>query len=384
MNPLIRLGRVKIGIVTHYMPPHIGGIELVADSLYRAYLAAGLEARWVAAREPKTAAAREDGRIRVNCWNGLERRLGVPWPVLGLEGLRELTKLVRWADVLHVHDSLYEGSAVTTLLARRAHKPVILSQHIGFVKYHSALLNGVEHLANQTLGRTLLRSATHLVFCTTAAEQFAGPLRNGASGTTSVIPNGIDTERFRPPTRAERESARENLKLPKSARVVLFVGRLVEKKGIDVLADLVKRMPSHFFLIVGDGPLRTIIPKEATNLGWFPEVAPDGMAKFYQASNVFVLPSHGEGLPLSVQEAMATGLPAIVSRDEPFASMLDLEGACLASARTSEGFCDSLERLAVDQDLCTSLSARARELALREWSLGVMTERYLSLIRELS
>ena len=79
---------MKIGIVTHYMPPHIGGIELVADSLYRAYLAAGFEARWVAAREPKTAPAREDGRIRVRCWNGLESKLGVPWPVLGLEGLQ--------------------------------------------------------------------------------------------------------------------------------------------------------------------------------------------------------------------------------------------------------------------------------------------------------
>lgn len=366
------------------MPPHIGGIELVADSLYRAYLAAGFEARWVAAREPKTAAAREDGRIRVSCWNGLERKLGVPWPVFGLEGLRELRRLVRWADMLHVHDSLYVGSAVTTLLARRARKPVILSQHIGFVKYHSALLNGVEHIANQTLGRTVLRSATRLVFCTTAAKQFAVPLADGASMKPSFIPNGIDTDRFRPATRAERESARETLRLPNSMRVALFVGRLVEKKGIDVLAELVKRTPSHFFLIVGDGPLRTMIPEEATNLAWFPEVAPEKMAEFYQASDVFVLPSHGEGLPLAVQEAMATGLPVIASRDETFASMLDREGACLAAARTSEDFRDSLERLAGDQGLCASLSARSRELALREWSLDVMTGRYVSLIQELS
>jgi glycosyltransferase involved in cell wall biosynthesis len=246
------------------------------------------------------------------------------------------------------------------------------------------VLNAVEHLANQTLGRTLLRSATRLVFCTAAAKAFAVPLTNGANLTTSFIPNGIDTDRFKPPERAGRESAREILKLPNSARVALFVGRLVEKKGIDVLVDLVKRMPSHFFLIVGDGPLRTMIPERAVNLAWFPEVAPEGMAKFYQASNVFVLPSHGEGLPLSVQEAMATGLPAIVSRDEPFVSMLDLEGACVATVRTSEAFCDSLERLASDQELCASLSARSRELALREWSLDVMTERYVSLIRELT
>jgi len=365
------------------MPPHIGGIELVADSLYRAYLAAGFEARWVAAREPGTAAARENGRIRVSCWNGLERKLGVPWPIFGIEGLQELRTLVRWADVLHAHDSLYEASAVAALLARRARKPLILSQHIGFVKYRSKLLNGVEHLANQTLGRAVLCSATRLVFCTTAAKLFAEPFINGEGVKSSFIPNGIDTDRFRPPTSTERESARRTLGVPTAARVALFVGRLVEKKGVDVLAELIERTPSHFFLIVGDGPLRTLIPKEAANLALFPEVAPEQMAKFYQASDVFVLPSHGEGLPLSVQEAMASGLPVIVSRDEAFVEVLDHEGACAATARTSEAFCDSLERLASDQGAYTTLSDRSRELAVRDWSLDVMTERYISLIHEL-
>lgn len=356
----------------------------MADSLYRAYLAAGLESRWVAAREPRTAAAREEGRIRVACWNGLERKLGVPWPVLGLEGFKELKKLVQWADVLQAHDSLYEASAVTTLLARRARKPVILSQHIGFVKYQSELLNGLEHVANHTLGRAVLRSATCVVFCTTAAKQFAGRLMNGAKVESHSIPNGIDTDKFRTPTGAERERARGTLGLPVAARVALFVGRLVEKKGIDVLVELIKTTPSHFFLVVGDGPLRTMIPKGATNLAWFPDVAPEQMSKFYQASDVFVLPSHGEGLPLSVQEAMATGLPVIVSRDEAFVEMLDHEGACLPSARTSQGFGDSLQRLASDFGLHTTLSERSRTVALRDWSLDVMAERYISLIHELA
>lgn len=366
------------------MPPHMGGIELVADSLYRAYLAAGFETRWLAARDPETAPAREEGRIRVSCWNGLEQKLGVPWPVFGLEGSQELRKLVQWADVLHVHDSLYEGSALTALLARRVRKPLILSQHIGFVNYRSAFLNGVERLANQTLGRAVLRSATRVVFCTTAAKLFVEQWLDGAGLRTAFIPNGIDTDRFRPPTNAERESARATLGLPGSTRVALFVGRLVEKKGIDVLAELIEKTPSHFFLIVGDGPSRKMIPKEAANLALFPEVAPEKMARFYQASDVFVLPSHGEGLPLSVQEAMATGLPVIVSRDEAFVEVLDRERACLATARTFQGFSDSLGRLASDQGLHTTLSDRTRALALRDWSLDVMTGRYISLIRELT
>ncbi|HSB10355.1 MAG TPA: glycosyltransferase family 4 protein [Blastocatellia bacterium] len=375
---------MKIGIVTHYMPPHIGGIELVADSLYDAYRSAGFEARWVAARSPDTAPSREDGRIRVRCWNGLERRLGVPWPVLGLEGVRELKHLVRWADLLHVHDSLYAGTAVSVRMARNANKPILLSQHIGFVRYPSAVLNAVEHIANKTLGRAMLRSATHVVFCTSAAQQFASALLNGRVANTSYIPNGIDTGRFRPPSQSERASAREMLKLSEPARIVLFVGRLVEKKGVDVLAELIKRMSSHVFLIVGDGPLRTTIPTEADNVGWFPRIDPEAMAQVYQAADVFILPSHGEGLPLSVQEAMATGLPAVVTKDEAFTAKLEQEGACLATARTVEAFRQALERLAGETSLSASLSARSRELALREWSLDVMTARYLALIRELT
>jgi glycosyltransferase involved in cell wall biosynthesis len=209
-------------------------------------------------------------------------------------------------------------------------------------------------------------------------------LLKGRTERTSFIPNGIDTDRFKPPTPRERALARQNLKLPESARVALFVGRLVEKKGVDVLAELVRQMPSHHFLIVGVGPLSTLIPADAANLEWFPAVAPEAMAAMYEAADVFLLPSHGEGLPLSVQEAMATGLPVIVSRDEAFTRMLEIEGACLATERTSAAFRESLERLVDDPEYSASLAARSRELAVREWSLDIMTARYEELIRELT
>jgi glycosyltransferase involved in cell wall biosynthesis len=364
------------------MPPHIGGIELVADSLFHAYRASGFDVRWVAARAPAGAPAREDGRIRVACWNWLERKLGVPWPILGLEGIREINRLVGWADLLHVHDSLYEAGAAV-LVARRARKPVIVSQHIGFVKYQNALLNGIEHLANGTLGRTVLRRATHVVFCTRAAEQFAEPVLKGRSGRTSFIPNGIDINVFKPPTPQERLSARRNLNIPDSTRVALFVGRLVEKKGVDVLVELTRAMPSYHFLIAGNGPLGTMVPTGAPNVSWFPAVAPAAMVPLYRAADVFLLPSHGEGLPLSVQEAMATGMPVIVSRDEVFTEMFEGQGACIAAERTASGFRDSLEQLVEDSGLGDRLGARARDLAVREWSLELMTDRYDVLIREL-
>lgn len=122
---------LRVAQVTHYMPPHIGGVELVAESLFKVYRESGLEVRWIASRVPREAPASEESRIRVACWNGLESLLSVPLPVWGWAGIRELSRLVEWADVIHVHDCLYFGSAMAVLLARRARKQVVLSQHIG-------------------------------------------------------------------------------------------------------------------------------------------------------------------------------------------------------------------------------------------------------------
>ncbi len=372
---------LRVGIVTHYMPPHIGGIELIAEALFGTYAAAGWEVRWIASRAPETAAPREGGRIRVGCWNGLERRFGVPWPVWGPAAVGEVARLVRWADVLHVHDCLYPGSALAVLFARRARRPTLLSQHIGFVRFPSVLLSMLERLAYLTLGRLVLRRASHIAFFTRAAEEFVANLLNGPPRRASIIPYGIDTRSFRPPTPSERAAVRRSLGVPESSRIALFVGRLVEKKGPGLFLDLCRRMSSDHFLMVGEGPLR---PRGEDNLTWLPSVSPERMPMLYQAADAFLLPSFGEGFPLAVQEAMASGLPVIVPKDEVFAAALAREGGCLLAERTASAFCGALRHLWNTPELAAALRARSRELVVREWSMELMGARYVALIRDLA
>lgn len=368
-------------MVSHYMPPHAGGIQTVADALYAVYAASGCEVRWVASRVPRTAAPREEGRIRVGCWNSLERWFGVPWPIWGADGVRELAALVRWADVLHVHDCLYLGSALTVLLARRARAPVLLSQHIGFIEYRAALLRLIEHAAYHALGSAVLKRADHIVFCTPAAEEFVGSLLGGPPPRATAIPYGVDTTRFRVPTDAERGRARAELGLPPSTSVVLFVGRLVEKKGVELLLDVCRRHGLQRFLIVGDGPLR---PPALANVTWVPAVPLARMPDVYQAADAFLLPSHSEGFPLAILEAMACGLPVITSRGQAFGELLEREGACLLADRTATALSAALTRLAATQALSDGLAARGRALVKREWGLDVMGARYLKILHGLA
>ena len=363
------------------MPPHHGGIERVAETLFAGYARAAIDVRWVSSRAPVTEPARQDQRVRVACCNVLESVLGVPLPLWGRQGWRELSALVDWADALHVHDCLYPGSVFAVMLAKRAGKPVLLSQHVGLVRYRSPVLNWLQRTAYATIGRRVLRRVSWLVLATPAAANHVGAFLRHHPRHASTIPNGIDTSRFHPATTDERRMARQRLHLPKEGPLVLFVGRLVEKKGIGLVVAISRALSTCHFLIVGDGPLRGALERRADNVTWVPAIGPDRMPDCYFAADCLLLPSHDEGLPLVVQEALACGLPAVISEDEPFAVELGRLQVCALAPRTvpamSELVRDVLGQSAIP------LRLRARAHVESEWSAEAMVQRYVDVLHRL-
>jgi glycosyltransferase involved in cell wall biosynthesis len=200
-------------------------------------------------------------------------------------------------------------------------------------------------------------------------------------GHASTIPNGIDTSHFRPATAAERRLARQRLALPPQTPVVLFVGRLVEKKGIRLVAAVSQQLSTIHFLIVGDGPLRHVLRRRPANVTWVPAISPDRMPDCYFAADCLLLPSHGEGLPLVVQEAMACGLPAVISEDEPFAVDLGRLNVCALAPRTVSGMAERI--LEVLKESAGLLGPRARAHVDSEWSAEAMVQRYVDLLHQL-
>jgi rhamnosyl/mannosyltransferase len=373
---------MRIGVVTHYTPPHLGGVELIAETLCADYRARGFEVRWLASRVPPSAPRTEDYRVRVGAFNLLEERLGIPVPLWGPEGVRELRALVQWADIVHVHDCLYPGSALAVFLANRRQRPVLLTQHIGFVPYRSPVLMWIQSAAYLTLGRAVLRAATRVVLETASAEAIGRRLLGYRAERCERIPYGVDVERFRPPTAPERADARAGLGLSADRAIALFVGRFVEKKGVHVLPDVVRLCPDIDFLFVGDGPLAHVIPRDRPNVFVKPPVSSGAMTELYWAADALILTSRGEGLPLVVQEAMSCGLPAIVSQDEPYVAALVCEGACVAVDRTPEAIARAL-REAIDPTKI-ELRSRGRAYAEAHWSLSTMGARYAAVLDDLA
>ena len=373
---------MRIGLVTHYMPPHMGGIERVAEGLFTGYRQHGHETRWIASRAPAEAPATEDGRMRVPCWNGPERRLGVPVPIWGAQGWRAVRELARWADALHVHDCLYPGSVAAVLARRRGGAPVLLSQHVGLVRYQRRLLNAIQRLAYATLGRWVLRRVDLLVLATAGAEAFVPTLLAPLPSSARVIANGIDTARFAPTDADGRRRARAALDVAADRPLVLFVGRLVEKKGLPLALETLRAVPEARLLVVGDGALAPLLADAGPRTSWRRAVEPAQMPLCYQAADCLLLPSQGEGLPVVVQEAMACALPVVAPADEPYVGPLAAAGVCLAAPREPAALAAGVT--AALGAAGRALGARARAYACERWGAEAMTAGYLAALEGLA
>jgi Glycosyltransferase len=135
-----------------------------------------------------------------------------------------------------------------------------------------------------------------------------------------VIPNGVDLNKFRVMARQE---ARQRLGLDDNKRYLLYVGRLVAVKGLDLLLDAFAQLTQKWrdveLLLIGDGAEREALKHQATALGIRDKVHFVGaqpherIVLWMNAGDVFCLPSHKEGLPTVLLEALACGTPIVAT-----------------------------------------------------------------------
>lgn len=210
-----------------------------------------------------------------------------------------------------------------------------------------------------------------------------------------VIPNGVDCERFRPPTPEEKAALRSWLGLPAGATVTVSVANLLPVKGHTYLLKAIASLPSEIkeklaLLLVGYGPLQESLKKEAALLSLHSVVRflgrqeSENVAKILRAADIFVLASLWEGLPNAVLEAMATGLPVVATATGGVPELIrhEKEGL-LVPPKDPDALAAAIRRLVEDAGLRQTLGGNARARALSNFSLEEMTAQtektYLSL-----
>ncbi|WP_435879461.1 glycosyltransferase family 4 protein [Streptomyces tirandamycinicus] len=230
-------------------------------------------------------------------------------PLLAWE-VGRLARIVAAAGprLVHAHGP---KAGLAARLALRGRLPTVVQPHVWSFEAAGGLLAGPARRWERYGARWAAR-----VVCVSETERLKG-VAAGIEARWAVVPNGVDTERFRPPAEESRRDLPPLVAdLPGSAPLVVCVGRLCRQKGQDVLLaaweQVVRRVPNARLVLVGDGPgadaLRATAPASVRFAGDQPDSAP-----WYRAADLVVVPSRWESMALTPLEAMACGRPVVVT-----------------------------------------------------------------------
>lgn len=223
-------------------------------------------------------------------------------PFLFLSLYFHLLKMLPNYDVVHAHWIIPQG-----IVQSFFKKPYIVTGHGGDV---TSLNKGIF----KTLKIRCLKQAQHITVVSKHLENEVRKLYD--TENIDVISMGCKTENF------GKQFAVPNYFGQGNQKVVLFVGRLAEKKGVTYLIEAMKQVDAKL-VIVGDGPLRESLEVQAKEQGdkitFLGAKTHDELKTIYASADLFVAPSvtakdgDQEGIPTAIMEAMASGLPVVAS-----------------------------------------------------------------------
>lgn len=270
-------------------------------------------------------------------WEAIEAR-GVPMieaamsrrshPAALWRAVRSVHRILRAEriDILHVHTPI--GALVGRIAARLARTPRVVYTAHGF--YFHDRMPRPRRDAHVLLERALAPLTDELCCVSREDARTARALRLLPPRHIQWTPNGVDTERFHPRRfpHDHRHSFRAANGLPEDAFVVLAMGRLVREKGFGELLEAAARLaplhPRLHLAIAGDTVTSEYDAAKEQLLAKAHTPPLEGRVTFLgmrrdmpevlAASDLFCLPSYREGMPVSLMEAMAAGLPCVATR----------------------------------------------------------------------
>jgi len=368
---------MKIGITCY---PVYGGSGVVATELGKALAARGHCIHFIAYSMPFRLGHIEENirfhEVNVNAYPLFE------YPPYTLNLTSKIVDTVKYEelDILHMHYAI--PHATSAVLARQIlakegiHIPIVTTLHgtdITIVGQDPSFAPVVNYSINESDGVTAVSEYLR--------EETVS--QSGISTDIEVIPNFIDTKRFR---RLPKEHFKQAL-CPNGERLLVHVSNFRPVKRAVEVVEVFHRLIDEGYgiklLLVGDGPDRAAAEHRARELGVYDDVRflgkQEPVEEILSIADIFMMPSGSETFGLAALEAMACGVPVVASDIGGLPELItDGESGFLCPLGDIEAFTLACKRILDDSELHTSMSAASRKRAVEEFDTSIIVPRYES------
>lgn len=306
------------------------------------------------------------------------------WNARGLR--RVLADEIARADVVHIHGLWHLPGWTAARLSRRAGAPYVVSPRGMLEPEALAIHRWRKRLAFSLIEEPNLTSAA-LLHATSARE--AATLERHAFGPPVVMaPNGVDLDSL---VSADPQATLSAFGIPKNVPLVLYLGRIHPIKRLDLLAEAMARLRARNVHLVIAGPdeegyrraVEPLFDRAGVPVTWTGPVDTRQKAALLAAARVLVLCSNAESFGLSVAEAMAAGVPVVVTES---CGWPDVESAGTGRLvpQSPDAMAFALDEILGDRQLALAMGARGRALVASRYTWAAAASALADRYRELA
>lgn len=379
--------QLKILMICPQFRPILGGYELFAERLALSLTGLGhTVCIFAERRDPAWQRQACLGSVTIHRWWCVyQPHLHILSSSIGLVG--QLLRTGRQFDVWHVHQYGIHA-AIAVLVGKVMKRPVVM-------KLTSSSDQGLVQMVSNSRMPGLMASFLLQVDAVVALtrETVAEAIAFGIpTARVHLLGNGVDVENFTPSDQAARMAMKAALGLGASP-VVLYVGRLSPEKNpcglLRAWASVLGNLAGDWKLVmVGDGPERAMIDALVSELELSDQVViagrQDGIERWMQAAEIYVLSSQREGLSNALLEAMASGLPVVATRVSGVTELVEETGAGLVvDVGDMPGLGRSLAWLAADPVQRARMGKQARRIVDSHFSINSIARSHEALYCQL-
>jgi len=377
---------MRILQVAPYFIPYPGGQERYVYNLSKYLVKMGHEVHVITSNYPKTKSFEEIDGITIERHKVFARILRNPIT----PGFLKIRGMIRNFDIVHMHNEHSFSAMITAYQKKRYDFPLILTNH-GQLRFGNFFSDAFEKIYSQSVGKNIFRAASRIVALSSSDAEYISSL-GIESKKISILPNAIDSSEFVPYSNLDNIDFLKRYNV-EGKRIVLFVGQIIQRKGIEYLLKSAKYVMelSHenniVFFVIGKGGFLEKAKNIVKNLNISELIVFTGKIPFgelveaYKSADVFVLPSLSEGLPTTILEAMYFGLP-VIATDIPGVRDHFRNRALLVPPKNEYKLAEAIIKLLKDEELAKRLSTNGKELVKSKYTWDIVSKKYEDLYKE--